>query len=283
MNAQSDLVSRLNIASWKLRFFRRYARRFIAKNFHSVRLLNAVPEKDTDRPKADAMSRISTIFADQTDNSGPLVIAANHPSWWDPMVAIFLAEKFAKQRRHYAPIEDVMLERYGIFKNLGFYGVEKDTAKGLKDFLHVGNHILEQADSVIWMTPEGNFTDPRVRPISIKKGLASLVSKNTKAKVLPLAIEYTFWNEKKPEILVHAGKLISAENIPSNDNPSSTLTKRLHEEIQTQMQLAIDDLASFSQQRNPQHFSSLLGGSAGVGGFYGWWQKLRGYDKEHMS
>ena len=262
-----QLEKRLHISPWKLRFFRRYARRFLAKNFHAVRLL-----------KQDYPYHKDLNLNDIAGSEGPFIIAANHPSWWDPMIAIYLGDRLGAKLQHFAPIEDVMLERYGIFKNLGFYGIEKNTVSGLKDFLNVGRHILANKNSVIWMTPQGDFVDPRLKPLKIKKGLASLVAKQTQTKILPLAIEYTFWNDKQPEILMNFGAPIQASL-----SEQALTTTELHEVIEKKMTIALEELEQAAIRRNEDDFHALLGGSAGVGGLYGWLQRLRGYEDEHMS
>jgi len=259
-----SIEKRLNISLLKLHFFRRYASRFLAKNFHVVRLLN-LSMKDKHLPDLKKIA----------GTNGPIIIAANHPSWWDPIIAIFLGARLGRKQSHFAPIEDAMLQRYGVFRNLGFYGIQKNSFSGLKDFLAIGNFILEKPDSVIWMTPQGDFVDPRVKPLKIKKGLANLATKHPQATILPLGLEYIFWNDKKPEILLNFGTPFQAEE---NQSPAD-----FHERIEHEMTATIEKLKAASIRRNTDDFISLLGGSAGVGGFYGWLQRMRGYKNEHSS
>ena len=67
------------------RWFAWYSRRYIARHFNALRLLKSAP------PPA----------ADDT----PAVYFFNHPSWWDPLVAISLAERFYPNQRAYGPID----------------------------------------------------------------------------------------------------------------------------------------------------------------------------------
>ena len=50
----------------------------------------------------------------------PLIIYANHPSWWDPMIAQFLNRKLCPDRQFYAPIDAKALEHYRVLGKLGF-------------------------------------------------------------------------------------------------------------------------------------------------------------------
>jgi len=251
MASTDELEARLRISKWKLRCFRRYSRRFIAKNFHSVRLLGELDES-------------------LTTGEDPVIIAANHPSWWDPLISIYLAETFAGHKQHFAPIENVMLEKYGIFKKLGFFGVEKDTVSGLKDFLKIGKHALAKNSAVMWMTPQGNFSDIRQRPVELKKGISTLAKNSHDVKVLPLALECVFWYDKCPEILLNFGEPVS-------------LNENVHDAITQGLEDVMDELAEASIGRKKEKFIHLLGGDAGVGGVYGKWQKLQGKGAEHRE
>ena len=55
-----------------LGFFRYIVRGYFRRHFHAVRISNAV--------------------AFESLGSGPLIVYANHSSWWDPMVSILLAQ-----------------------------------------------------------------------------------------------------------------------------------------------------------------------------------------------
>jgi 1-acyl-sn-glycerol-3-phosphate acyltransferase len=125
--------------------FSRYARWYVGRSFHAVRLsLGGLPP--------------------ETDSDRPMVIFLNHASWWDPMIAVLLAERFWKSRPHYAPIEAAALEKYRFFRKLGFFPVEKHSPRGARQFLQTSLKILDQPGAILWITPEAQFVDPRRRP-----------------------------------------------------------------------------------------------------------------------
>src|SRR5271168_2379987 len=77
---------------WLVRLFTRHVELFyLARNFHAVRLSRSCRPG----PVPD----------------GPLIIVLNHPSWWDPLVGLLLAELFP-DRAHYAPMDANALGRY---------------------------------------------------------------------------------------------------------------------------------------------------------------------------
>lgn len=234
-----------------LKLFTSYTRRYVAWHFHTVRLSR--------RGKPGLLSE------------GPLVIFLNHPSWWDPLICLLLALHYFPERRHYAPIEAKALARYCFFERIGFFGVESGTRGGVT-FLRTGWEILQQSQAVLWITPEGRFTDPRVRPVHLQPGIGHLAQHLTGVAFLPLALEYLFWEERFPEVLIRFGEVVmvnTGRGIRSAAEWTHLLTKSLEA---TQDALAIE-----AQRRDKNDFDILLRGRAGAGGIYDLWRSLRAW------
>ena len=237
-----SIVPRISPFMW--RWFSWYAGRFLRKHFRAVRLM------DGGAPPSIA-------------HEEPLIVYCNHPSWWDPMLGIFLARRFWPDRRHYWPIDAAMLRKYPIFGKLGFFGVEKDTARGAATFLRVGTAALGQPGACLWITAQGEFADVRLRPVRIKPGLAHLARRLSNGVILPLAGEYPFWTERTPEALVRFGQPLRIAERPS------------HEHQELELANAMDALAAASMVRDPLRFSVLTSGAAGTSPFYDAWRRTR--------
>jgi hypothetical protein len=117
------------------------------------------------------------------------------------------------------------------------------------------------------LTPQGEFSDIRVRPASFKPGLAHLASRLDEGTALPLAVEYTFWEERTPEALMTFGPQI---DLSQNGDPADW-SKRLEGSLTD----AQDRLSEASIARNPEAFTELLGGRSGIGGIYDLWRRTR--------
>lgn len=221
-------------------------RRFLRKSFHRTLLLGDVPDIDPDTP---------------------IVVFMNHPSWWDPMLGLFLADRFFGDRDHYAPIDSQALQRYGILKKLGFFGIDTGRPRGAKQFLDAAGAIMADGNAGLWLTPQGEFRDPRMRPVVFKPGLAHLASRLARGVALPLAVEYPFWDERTPVALAAFGAPIELGDL---DDPGDN-TRRL----QGALTEAQDRLAAAAVGRDPATFTELLGGRAGIGGVYDLWRRAR--------
>jgi 1-acyl-sn-glycerol-3-phosphate acyltransferase len=228
-------------------WFSAYARRYVRRHFHAVRIAHRAPSLDL---------------------TGPAVVYLNHPSWWDPLTCLILAGRFFPARRHYAPIDARALERYRFFRRLGFFGVEPGTHRGAAQFLRASLAVLRRPDTMLWVTAEGAFRDPRQRPVRLQPGLARLLSRATaETAVLPLAVEYPFWQERTPELLVRFGE-------PLRVRPGDARAPDdLQHELERRLEQAMDELRAAAVRQDPAAFDTLLGGRAGVGGVYDLWRR----------
>jgi 1-acyl-sn-glycerol-3-phosphate acyltransferase len=227
-----------------LGFFRRIVRSYFRRHFRSVMVQHS--------------ERLAEV-------RGPLIVFANHSSWWDPMVSVLLAETFAPEMQHYAPIDAAALARYPILKRIGLFPVEMATARGAVQFLRTSQAILA-AQGAVWITPQGRFADPR-GPLVFKPGLGALAVRSPEAILLPLAIEYTFWDERMPETLLRLGAPVTIAAGATADEATAQLEAALAQ--------TMAELKAASCTRDTSAFEILLSGKRGTGGVYGLRQRLR--------
>jgi 1-acyl-sn-glycerol-3-phosphate acyltransferase len=251
------------ISDFRLGWFTWYCRGYLRRHFHSLRISVSGPAPDL--PNL------------------PAVLYANHASWWDPLVLLVLKSACFGARQAYAPIDAAMLARYGIFRRLGFFGVEQNSRRGAAGFLRVSERILESPRNLLVLTPQGRFADVRERPIRFAEGLGHLAARARHALFVPMALEYVFWEERLPEILVRFGEVIEVKSDSDQRRDSRVWTALLEE----RMAVTQDRLAREAQGRRPEDFQSVLRGGAGQGGIYDLWRGFqslvrgRSFQKEH--
>lgn len=249
-------------SDWWFNTFRWYSRRYIRKHFHALRLSKSshpVPSGDGEA----------------------LIFVINHPAWWDILVAFVLCERF-KHYRHFAPIDSEMLEKYRMFAKMGFFGVEA-TPRGAARFLRTARAIFDTPYRSMWITAQGKFVDVRTRPVSLRPGIGYVASKLNEGYIVPVAIEYTFWEERTIEGLVRYGEPLKLADGRGWDR--TAWTRRIEERLEVTQ----DELAREVMSRDPARFEILVAGKVGVGGVYDWWRKVkawfrgRQFDVSHAS
>ncbi len=251
------------ISPWLLRGFTWYCRRYLQRHFHSLRVDRAGMEPAV--------------------AGWPLLVFANHASWWDPLIGLVLKAELFATRRLYCPIDAESLNRYRILGRLGFFGVERDRFTGASRFLRTAEAIMSDQSSLLIATPQGRFVDVRERPVRFEGGLAHLAARLKRAIFLPAAIEYVFWEERLPEILVRFGEPVTISPAAAPEFGAADWNDRLQQKLAATQ----DELAGRAQNRDPASFRTLLAGDAGQGGIYELWRhceaRARGakFRKEH--
>ena len=235
-----------------LALFRLYLRYYVWRSFSAVRLARGT--------------------APPPFPGRPLIVYCNHPSWWDPALLLLVLPRLL-QRRGYGPIDATELERYGLFRRMGLFGIEPGTKRGAAVFLRTATQCLAQPDTCLVITAEGGFTDPRLRPISLRPGIAHLARRLPDAMVLPLALEYSFWNESKPEALLRFGAPVR----PAAREGETPSVADWQHALEAGLTETMDALAAASATREQAAFTRLFAGTAGVGGIYDAYRRARAY------
>ncbi len=220
----------------RLAIFRAYLHAFAWQRFAAVRVARA------GLPAAHA--------------GKPLVIYSNHPGWWDPAMFMLVLPKFFPRRLGFAPMEAAQLQRWAMFRRFGAFGVAPGL-RGAARFLQVARQGLEDPRALLVITAEGAFTDARPRPLSLRAGIAHLARDLPGVVFLPLALEYCFWNESRPEALLRFGVPISGGG--SVAACAARLTAGLTE--------TMDGLATLAIARNKAPFLTVLPGATETGWF----------------
>ena len=240
-------------AAWFLGGFHRFLRPYLKRHFSAI-----------------AVER-GSIGAAIVSAEMPVIVYANHPSWWDPLIAHFLHRSLFAQRHFFAPIDAQALDEYRVFAKLGFYGVQMSSASGAGSFLKKSMSILSHSDSVIWMTPEGRFADPRDHDATLMPGLAHLCSRCKNVVVIPLAIEYVFWDERLPVCLTSFGDAIQVD---ANAERSKTdWANHLEEQLRSTQRR----LSQHAIKRSSEPFRNLLRGTKGGGWLYDTCRRVKAF------
>jgi len=180
-------------------------------------------------------------------------------------------------------MDETALAHYGVFRPMGFFPVDNASARGAGQLLRAGFQVLSRPGAVLWITPESQFQDVRKRPIVFRPGLGALMSRSGRLTCVPIAIEYVYWQERLPEILVNVGEPLEIADGTMED--ARTWTNLLS----YAMAATLDELAMLAMDRDSDSFETILKGSGGVGGVYETWKRFtcaitgRPYHHDHGS
>lgn len=237
------------------KFFERYAVRKVRRNFHAVHV------DPTSTP---------TIKAIQEQTS-PTILLMNHPSWWDPLTIMFISGFYLPGRVHSAPMDITQLRRFKIFRKVGLFGIDPEHPEtpGVMD-AYIRQVFTENPKTLLWITPQGQFTDVRSK-LSLRPGAAALAASYPDVSVFCISVEYSFWQDQQPELFLRF------RSCTTQDRSTSGWFRVMRQAMQENL----DALATLVIQRDPDAFLQPLGkGQARTSRLYDWLLRFRGQHGE---
>ncbi len=240
-------------ASWGTRLlnwgFRGYVRRFIRRNFHAVRApglenLASLPVG----PAVGFPESPGLVGPDDRgpDDRSPLPRPAASPPRWTP--------------RPSSPVPGPGAD--------GILSGGSRLRRRHPDFLRTSRALLRSPSTLLWLTPAGPVSGcPRADPVP-ERIRRDLIDREYAGGLFAMAVEYPFWNERHPELLVAFSSPVDCHSLPEDrDDRSRFLETTLAE---TQATLARHAIA-----RDPRAFATLSTGSSGIPAWlYDVWRRV---------
>lgn len=235
-----------------VRLFGWYACRLLRKRFACVRLERAS----------------EPLLRSASSHEGPLIIAMNHPSWWDPIVGMSIKHRYLGDRPGVSPIDMAMFERFGFMRRLGMFGLDASHPGALPAMTR---YVREQCErdprTALFITPQGAFADVREKLV-VRPGVGAIAAALQNVRVIAMGVEPVFWEDKRPELLLRVGEC------PSPESPTTASWTRA---IRRAMQSNADGLAQLALARDESAFIPMLArAGSDVNPAYDLWQRMRG-------
>lgn len=203
-----------NKSVWFEKMFAVYNRNLIKRRFHSL--------------------HVSGLdFLRHKDREIPLIIYANHSSWWDGILIFEISRK--AKLDFFVMMEEKQLKDLQLFRKLGAFSVVRENPRKAIESINYAVRLLKNPHRTLLVFPQGEILPSDLRPLNFYNGLSRIIEKTGKVFAAPLAIRYEFLGEFKPQIFVKIGsfELINADkNFDSKKqtaNNSNLLTNLLDE------------------------------------------------------
>ncbi|MCY7345982.1 MAG: lysophospholipid acyltransferase family protein [Pyrinomonadaceae bacterium] len=173
-------------SAWFQRLFLIYNRHLLKRRFHSL--------------------NISGLdFLRKKNNKLPLLLYANHSSWWDGLIIWELLRKF--EFENYVMMEEKQLRKLYLFRKLGAFSVVRENPReAIKSINYAARLLSENARRSVLIFPQGEILPNDIRPIRFYNGLARIIQKVEQCSVVPIALRFEFTGNFKPEIYIKIGE-----------------------------------------------------------------------------
>ena len=139
----------------------------------------------------------------------PTILFAPHCNWWDGIVLYNTTHRiFHKEIR--LMVEE--LNRFPLLRRGGAYSVNKKSPQSAMKALQYSVDVVGDLRNILCIFPQGIIRPPHFRPIEFQTGLAYIaenaVKRYGKVNLIPMAVDYAFFRDNRPEVVVEFGKRI---------------------------------------------------------------------------
>jgi 1-acyl-sn-glycerol-3-phosphate acyltransferase len=137
----------------------------------------------------------------------PLIIAANHVSWWDAMLLIALEE--ALGGAGFALMDADNLARLPFFRWLGAVPLDRSAPRRSVADLRRAAGLLDRPGRCLWIFPQGEQRPSHLRPLAFQSGVGAL-ARMSQASIVTMSLGYHFRERPVPSAHVAFGAVRGA-------------------------------------------------------------------------
>ncbi len=221
-----------NKSKWFEKIFSIYNRNLLKRRFHSINVLGL-----------DNLTKKNSNF--------PLLVYANHSSWWDGLVIFEILRKFAFE--NYFMMEEKQLKGLPLFRKLGAFSVIREKPReSLKSINYAVKSLQKNSETAVVIFPQGEILPNDLRPLKFYSGVSKTIQKTKKCSYVPIAIRYEFNQNFKPEIYIKVGAINYFENSEHFEY------KKLTNDLEFNLTEILDELKSCFVDKNLNGFDNLL-------------------------
>ncbi|MBN1789643.1 MAG: lysophospholipid acyltransferase family protein [Bacteroidales bacterium] len=160
-------------------FFKLYVPFIIRRNFHKVHLSGHYQEKNK-----------------------PVLVIANHISWWDGFWTVYLILKVFHRKFHFMMLED-QLRKVSIFSLTGGFSIKKGS-RSVIESLKYTVELLSDNRNLVLLFPQGKLTSLYDQSFHFEKGLEHIIKEvNGNVQIFFQANLIDYFSHKKPSLFIY--------------------------------------------------------------------------------
>ncbi len=201
--------------------------------------------------------RAPTSLAD-TERSLPMIVCANHASWWDGYIAALVTRHIGVDG--YLMMEEPQLRRYFFFSWIGCFSVDRHNPRSaLQSIRYAARLLKERPGRMVWLFPQGEIAPNDRRPLVFFSGAAHLARLTSPALLYPLATRIEYQAEQRPDLFISLGEPLLV-NPQDAQVPGflKSMTRRLEECVTQELDALREDVLA----SNYNGFTRIMQGTA---------------------
>lgn len=169
------------------------------------------------RVKLKAAFRNIFIEGEVTDKGLPVLVIANHFSWWDGFWVMHLNRKLFGRKFYYMMLEEEL--RKNIFLNrIGGYSVKRGS-RSIMESLRYTIDLLKNSENLVLLFPQGKIESGHVTRFVFEKGVQRVAGEAAgHAQLLFVVNLVEYYSSAKPSLYMYINEYEGGQNIEAAYN-----------------------------------------------------------------
>lgn len=152
--------------------------------------------------RLDKAFRHIYIVGDNLDNHLPVLMIANHFSWWDGFIQYRLNRQIYKRKLHVMMLEE-QLSRHPILTQCGVFSIRKHSREIIES-LNYCIELLEDKNNLVLLFPQGKIESIYTSSFIFEKGLSYIFKHLQNEVQLIFNVNLiNYFSEKKPSLYIY--------------------------------------------------------------------------------
>jgi 1-acyl-sn-glycerol-3-phosphate acyltransferase len=137
------------------------------------------------------------IVGDFTDKGLPLLVIANHISWWDGFWIRSLNQKLFHRRFHVMMLEEQLRENL-ILRKLGAFSINPGSRSVIQSLIYA-SELLQNSRNLLLYFPQGEISSQHLHRFHFKKGIERIATGKS-LQILMVANITDYFSASRPEL-----------------------------------------------------------------------------------
>ena len=160
-------------------FFRFYAGWIIHRHFGRVELKNEFYDRDL-----------------------PVLLLANHFSWWDGFFAMYLNVNILKRKFHFMMLEE-QLKKFSFFNKTGGYSIRKKS-RSIIESIDYTAELLSNKQNMVILFPQGKIESIYTRNFQFESGIERILGKiGNEIQIVFMVNLVDYFSNRKPGLFMY--------------------------------------------------------------------------------
>ncbi len=136
------------------------------------------------------------------DRNLPVLLLANHFSWWDGFFAMVLNVKVLKRKFHFMMLED-QLRKYSFFNRTGGYSIRKKSRSAVETINYTAE-LLHDHRNMVLLFPQGKIESAYTINFRFETGIGHIIDKaGGEIQIIFMANLIDYFSSRKPGLFMH--------------------------------------------------------------------------------